>query len=63
MDHNKHNLKEGDTVNLDSNYRNGSKVVILKFTPNKLFAEIYAVGEKPEDSWSTMTARLEPIIN
>jgi len=59
MNHNKYNLKEGETVILDAGYNNSSEVVIISFTPNEMFARI-----KDENSdWEVMTNRLSPLAS
>jgi hypothetical protein len=62
MNHNKHNLKIGQEVWLDSKYRNKSKVIIHSFTPNQMFA--FVLTDKTlGDMWQVMTNRLTPIDN
>lgn len=63
INHNKYNLGIGDVVMLDGKYRTGSKVVIIDFTPNKMFATVHGCESSIDDSWQVMTARLTPIID
>ena len=61
MNHNKHNLKVGDIVIADKNYRGGYEVKIISFTPIQMFALVGA----PDGSghpWEIMTNRLSPKI-
>ena len=60
MDWNKYNFKVGDRVVLDKKYNNSSEVVVIGFTPNKMFA---TVQSDSGDKWQTMTTRLSPILN
>jgi predicted acyltransferase (DUF342 family) len=59
MNHNKYNLKVGDTVIIDDKYVNGGKVVIKGFTETEMFALVEYDG----CIWQTMTNRLSPVIN
>ena len=59
--HNPFNLKEGQIVMLDNEFANRSEVGIHKFTPNELFATVYAKNETGSDMWQVMTYRLTPI--
>ena len=65
MNHNPHNLQEGQHVILDKKFRNGSEVVIHKLTPKQVYAEVYSaelIGEiQTTDMWHVMTNRLTPI--
>lgn len=56
---NKYNFKTGERVWVDEKYRNKSEVIIISFTPNKMFAVV-----KADDGyeWQTMTSRLTPIL-
>jgi hypothetical protein len=60
MEWNKYNFKNGDRVVLDKKYNNRSEVVVIGFTPNKMFA---TVQSDDGDKWQTMTIRLTPILN
>ena len=62
MIHNKHNLKVGDTVILDSDFVNHSEVKIVKFTPMEMYATVHSI-EDEENIWDVMTYRLTPKIN
>jgi len=46
---------------LDENYQNKSRVGIFAFTPNELYATVYAKNETG-DMWQVMTNRLTPIV-
>lgn len=59
MNHNKHNLMVGQIVWLDDNYQNKSEVGIFAFTPNEMYATVYAKNET-SDMWQVMTNRLTP---
>ena len=58
MNHNKENLILGETVTLDKNFINTSKVIIKSFTPNKMFATIYDADDPKRLCWQVMTVRL-----
>jgi len=60
MTHNKHNLQVGQIVMLDKDYQSKSIVGIFDFTPNKMYATVYAKNETG-DMWQVMTNRLTPI--
>ncbi len=60
MNHNKHNLKEGEMVWLDAEAPNKSQVAIFSFTPNEMFATVYSKVETG-GMWQVMTNRLTPI--
>ena len=60
MNHNKHNLMVGQIVWLDKKYNNKSEVGIFAFTPNEMYATVYAKNETG-DMWQVMTNRLSPI--
>jgi len=60
MIHNEHNLQVGQIVMLDKEYQNKSIVGIFAFTPNKMYATVYAKNETG-DMWQVMTNRLTPI--
>jgi hypothetical protein len=60
MDHNKHNLKVGETVTVDADRRGGSTVVISALSPHHMFARVHP-PDHPNDSWEVMTYRLTPI--
>lgn len=62
MNHNKFDLKVGDTVILDKGYANESKVTILEFTDKQLYAKIKPAEAITDTSWDVMTYRLKPII-
>lgn len=62
INHNKHNLKQGDMVILDKDFRNKSYVKILSFTPNQMYALVNGEFDLPEKGWQVMTARLSPLI-
>ena len=59
MNHNPHNLEEGEHVILDKDMFNSSEVVIFKFTPLEMFATVYSAMETG-DMWEVMTSRLSP---
>lgn len=63
MDHNKHNLKVGDTVILDKDFSNGRKVRITGFTPKQLFATVYTIDDPKQTVFEVMTYRLSPVEN
>lgn len=58
MNHNKHNLKFGQTVILDKGTATECEVIIVDFTPNEVFATVRWYGNT--DTWEVMTARLSP---
>lgn len=61
MNHNKHNLKAGQTVILDKGFASESEVLILRLSNTALFSQVYTEGTNPEEYyWSVMTARLSP---
>ena len=60
MNHNKHNLMVGQVVILDANYQNKAEVGIHAFTPNEMYATVYAKNEIGGDMWQVMTNRLTP---
>lgn len=62
MNHNKFDLKIGDTVILDKGYNNESKVTILNFSPKFMYAKIKPAEAVTETSWDVLTYRLRPII-
>ena len=55
---NKFNFEIGDRVVVDVGKVNSSEVVIIAFTPNKMFSTVRA-----DDGyqWETMTRRLSPL--
>jgi hypothetical protein len=61
MNHNKYNLMVGQIVILDANYQNKSEVGIHAFTPNEMYATVYAKNDTGRDMWQVMTNRLSPI--
>lgn len=50
----------GQIVWLDANYQNKLEVGIHAFTPNEMYATVYARNETG-DMWTVMTNRLTPI--
>jgi len=60
MNNNKYDLKIEQLCWLDANYQNKSQVVIVEFTPNKMFATVHPKNN-PWDKWQVMTNRLSPI--
>ncbi len=54
INHNKQNLKIGETVIADKDYHGGYEAKIVSFSPNKMFAII----EVEKQQWQLMTNRL-----
>lgn len=52
-------LKEGDRAMLDREFRNRSKVTIVRFTPKRLWATVRA---NDGTEWETMSYRLSPLL-
>jgi hypothetical protein len=57
---NPHGFEPGNTVILDANLANWSKVKIVEFTPNGMFAKVYPLEGQEKDAWQIMTNRLSP---
>lgn len=60
MNHNPHNLQDGQHVILDKDFANSSEVVIYVLTPLEMYATVYSANETG-DMWQVMTKRLSPI--
>lgn len=60
MNHNPHNLKEGQIVILDKDFNNAIEVGIDSFTPSEMFAIVYNKNEVPLVKYPIMTYRLSP---
>ncbi len=58
MNHNPHNLQEGDEVILDKDFNNSSEVILLNFTKSQVYATVYSDDSK--EQWTVMTNRLSP---
>lgn len=54
------NIKVGDIVTLDENYRGGSKVKVVRIGLKRVFATIERV-DNPNDSWDVLLNRLSVI--